>query len=225
MSTEVRVLMVDDDPFTRSTLASSLQVIGCFVVAAESVSTALRTMRNFSPDNSPNVALLDLDLGEGPTGLDLAQTLREEFPSLAIVILSTYQDPRLIGTNLPPLPAGAIYLVKSSISSPQILGDALNDAIARMQMRKTSELPNVEKSQNLNDLSDKQIEMMRMVAAGLSNSEIAKRQWISEAAVEKAITRLCKKLELTGSKEQNLRVLIASAYHQYSGSVNVRTDY
>jgi DNA-binding NarL/FixJ family response regulator len=76
----------------------------------------------------------------------------------------------------------------------------------------------------LNDLSDKQIEMMRLVASGLSNSEIAKRQWITEAAVEKAISRLCKKLEIVVSKEQNLRVLIAGAYHQYSGSVNVRSD-
>jgi DNA-binding NarL/FixJ family response regulator len=216
--------MVDDDPFTRSTLASSLQVIGCFVIAADSVSTALRTMRNFSADNAPNVALLDLDLGEGPTGLDLAQILREEFPSLAIVMLSTYQDPRLVGTNLPSLPVGTTYVVKSTITSPKVLADALNDAIARTQMRKISELPKIEKALSLNDLSDKQIEMMRMVAAGLSNSEIAKRQWISEAAVEKAITRLCKKLEITGSKEQNLRVLIASAYHQYSGSVNVRTE-
>jgi DNA-binding NarL/FixJ family response regulator len=216
--------MVDDDPFTRSTLASSLQVLGCFVVAADSVSSALRTMRNFSAESAPNVALLDLDLGEGPTGLDLAQTLREEFPSLAIVMLSTYQDPRLIGTNLPSLPEGSIYLVKSSVSSPQVLGDSIKNALNGVKQRKDSPAEISNKAITLNDLSDKQIEMMRLVASGLSNSEIAKRQWITEAAVEKAISRLCKKLEIVVSKEQNLRVLIAGAYHQYSGSVNVRSD-
>jgi DNA-binding NarL/FixJ family response regulator len=216
--------MVDDDPFTRATLASSLQVLGCFVITADSVSTALRTMRNFSAEVAPNVALLDLDLGEGPTGLDLAQTLRDEFPNLAILMLSTYQDPRLIGTNLPPLPAGTIYLVKSSISSPEILGDALNEALHNMQSRKPSRFVISDKPLSLSDLTDRQIEIMRLVASGLSNSEIAKRQWMTEAAVEKAITRLCKKLALSGSKEQNLRVLITSAYHQYSGSANVRTD-
>lgn len=215
--------MVDDDPFTRSTLASSLQVLGCFVLAADSVSSALKAIRSYSGDMPPNVALLDLDLGEGPTGLDLAHTLRDEFPDLAIVLLSTYQDPRLLGSNQPEIPTGGIYLVKSSVSSPQILADALHQAVEMMK-------PKGKKVQKSNDrfgigaLTDKQIEMMRMVASGLSNSEIARRLWITEAAVEKAITRLIKNLELVNSKEQNQRVMIANAYHQYTGSVNVRTD-
>jgi DNA-binding NarL/FixJ family response regulator len=217
-----RVLMVDDDPFTRSNLTSTLQVLGCYVVAADSVSSALRAIRNFAPDNMPNVALLDLDLGEGPTGLDLAQKLREEYPEIAIVILSTYVDPRLIGSNLPEIPAGGVYVVKSSVSSPQILGDALDLAVANMGIENKKKIakPNFV----LSDLSDKQVEMMRMVASGLSNAEIAKRQWMTEAAVEKAITRLSKKMNLTGNKEQNQRVMIASTYHQLTGSVNVRID-
>jgi DNA-binding NarL/FixJ family response regulator len=215
--------MVDDDPFTRATLASSLQVMGCFVLAADSVSSALKAIRNYSGETPPNVALLDLDLGEGPTGLDLAHTLREEFPNLAIVLLSTYQDPRLLGSNQPEIPTDAIYLVKSSVSSPQILEDALNQAIDMMkpQGKKDSKR---DMHAGLAGLTDRQIEMMRMVASGLSNSEIAKRQWMTEAAVEKAITRLIKKLRLESSKEQNQRVMIASAYHQFTGSVNVRTD-
>jgi DNA-binding NarL/FixJ family response regulator len=223
VSGELRVLMVDDDPFTRSTLASSLQVLGCFVLAADSVSSALKAIRNYSGDMPPNVALLDLDLGEGPTGLDLAHTLRGEFPDLGIVLLSTYQDPRLLGSNQPEIPTGGIYLVKSSVSSPQVLADALNKAVQMAQLQGKK----FQKSDNqavLNELTDKQIEMMRMVASGLSNSEIAKRQWMTEAAVEKAITRLIKNLKLESSKEQNQRVMIASAYHQFTGSVNVRTD-
>lgn len=212
--------MVDDDPFTRSNLASTLQLLGCFVVAADSVSSALRSIRNFAPDNTPNVALLDLDLGEGPTGLDLAQTLRDEFPEIAIVLLSTYIDPRLIGSNLPDMPIGGVYLVKSSVTSPQVLDDAIELALINMNPgKKKIAKPNFE----LNDLSDKQVEMMRMVATGLSNAEIAKRLWMTEAAVEKAITRLSKKMNLSGSKEQNQRVMIASIYHQLTGSVNVRT--
>lgn len=213
--------MVDDDPFTRSNLASTLQVLGCFVLAADSVSSALRSMRNFAPDNLPNVALLDLDLGEGPTGIDLALTLREEFPGIAIVILSTYVDPRLIGTNLPEIPLGGVYVVKSSVTSPQVLGDAIDQALENVNLDKKKI---TKQSFELGDLSDKQVEMMRMVASGLSNAEIAKRLWMTEAAVEKAITRLSKKMNLSGSKEQNQRVMIATIYHQLSGSVNVRTN-
>jgi DNA-binding NarL/FixJ family response regulator len=215
--------MVDDDPFTRATLASSLQVLGCFVLAADSVSSALKAIRNYRGETPPNVALLDLDLGEGPTGLDLAHTLREEFPDLAIVLLSTYQDPRLLGSNQPEIPTGGIYLVKSSVSSPQILGDALYQAV-EMAQSQGKKFQNDHNQAVLDGLTDKQIEMMRMVASGLSNSEIAKRQWMTEAAVEKAITRLIKNLKLVSSKEQNQRVMIAGAYHQFTGSVNVRTD-
>jgi DNA-binding NarL/FixJ family response regulator len=215
--------MVDDDPFTRATLASSLQVLGCFVLAADSVSSALKAIRNYRGETPPNVALLDLDLGEGPTGLDLAHTLREEFPDLAIVLLSTYQDPRLLGSNQPEIPTGGIYLVKSSVSSPQILGDALYQAV-EMAQSQGKKFQNDHNQAVLDGLTDKQIEMMRMVASGLSNSEIAKRQWMTEAAVEKAITRLIKNLKLESSKEQNQRVMIAGAYHQFTGSVNVRTD-
>jgi DNA-binding NarL/FixJ family response regulator len=221
LSKQRRVLMVDDDPFTRSNLASTLQVLGCFVLAADSVSSALRSMRNFIPDNLPNVALLDLDLGEGPTGLDLALTLREEFPEIAIVILSTYVDPRLIGTNLPEIPLGGVYVVKSSVTSPQVLGDAIDQALENVNLDKKKI---TKQSFELGDLSDKQVEMMRMVASGLSNAEIAKRLWMTEAAVEKAITRLSKKMNLSGSKEQNQRVMIATIYHQLTGSVNVRTN-
>lgn len=214
--------MVDDDPFTRSTLASSLQVLGCYVITADSVSSALRAIRDYTGDIPPNVALLDLDLGEGPTGLDLAQTLREEFPALAIVILSTYQDPRYLGSNQPPLPVGGIYLVKSSVTNPKVLGDALEQAVENMHRpaKKSRKDGDVGRS----ELSDKQIEIMRMVAGGLSNAEIAKRLWMTESAVEKSITRLIKNLNLSSSKDQNQRVLIASAYHQYTGSVNVRTE-
>ncbi len=178
MSNALRVLMVDDDPFTRSTLASSLQVLGCYVLTADSVSSALRAMRNYTGEMPPNVALLDLDLGEGPTGLDLAQTLREEFPALAIVLLSTYQDPRLIGTNQPEIPRGSIYLVKASVSTPQVLGDALKQALVNMEIEKASPVTELALS-GLSGLPDKQIEIMRMVATGLSNSEIAKRLWMT----------------------------------------------
>ena len=224
MSQTLRVLMVDDDPFTRSTLASSLQVLGCYVVTAESVSSALRAMRNFSAENAPNVALLDLDLGEGPTGLDLAVTLREEFPTIAIVILSTYVDPRLIGGNQPELPNGAIYVIKNSIINPQVLGDALESAVGNMSNDKSNSQKIIESALAAMGLSNKQIEMMRLVASGLTNAEIAKQQWMTEPAVEKAIARLSKKLDISASKEQNQRVMITNEFHRLTGSATVRND-
>jgi DNA-binding CsgD family transcriptional regulator len=107
------------------------------------------------------------------------------------------------------------------VTSPQVLEDAIDQALENINLDKRKI---AKQSFELGDLSDKQVEMMRMVASGLSNVEIAKRQWMTEAAVEKAITRLIKKMNLSSSKEQNQRVMIATIYHQLTGSVNVRTN-
>jgi hypothetical protein len=53
------------------------------------------------------VAVLDLDLGEGPTGADLSRGLRLRYLGIGLVIISTYEEPRPIGLHLPPMPEGS----------------------------------------------------------------------------------------------------------------------
>jgi DNA-binding NarL/FixJ family response regulator len=216
--------MVDDDPFTRSMLASSLQVIGCFVATATSASEALRLARGIDPKSAPNVALLDLDLGEGPTGIDLATTLREDFPNIGIIILSTYKDPRLLGRKQQVLPPGSLYLVKQTVADSHILASALRDAISNAHEKDVRKTATPLDSTPLKDLSDGQLELMRLVASGHSNSEIARRQWMTEAAVEKAISRLCKKIALKFEKDKNQRVMVALAYHELTGNIQSREN-
>ena len=59
--------------------------------------------------------------------------------------------------------------------------------------------------------------MMRLIAAGYSNAEIAKRMWITEDGVNRAVTRLVKQLGLQVTKEHNTRVLISRAYAELAG--------
>ena len=66
-------------------------------------------------------------------------------------------------------------------------------------------------------LTDAQIEMMRLIAAGYSNAEIAKRMWITEDGVNRAVTRVVKQLGLQVDKEHNTRVLISRAYAGLAG--------
>jgi len=205
---KLRVLIVDDDSFTRVTLASTLRALGCTVVGdADSAPTALRAARKTGPE----VAVLDLDLGEGPTGIDLALALRREFPAIGIVMLSAYEDPRLMGHNQPALPAGAVYLVKRSIADPEVLGRALRLAGPAVDS-------------GLAALSDQQVEIMRLVALGCSNAEIARRRSLNEPSVEKAIARLIKHFDLKAGKDQNQRVMITQLYFQLAGTVSVRQD-
>ncbi len=214
----LRVLVVDDDSFTRTTLKGTLAALDCKVVAeAESAGAAMRVAAKAQPD----VALLDLDLGEGPTGVDLAHALRRSLPEIGIVMLSAYEEPRLMGTGQQPLPERSLYLVKRTITDADQLGRALRMSIDP-DLTTTMARVGSDAARELAALSDQQVEIMRLVAAGFANSEIARRREMTEPAVEKAIARLIRHFDLKAGKEQNQRVVIAQLYFQLTGAVSVR---
>lgn len=198
--TAVTVLVVEDSDFTRMLLVNAVTSLGHQCVHASSANDAILRAREHIPD----VALLDLDLGVGPTGADLARALRDAFPSIGIAILTSFEDPRLLG-NLPDFPSGTLYMAKGHLTDLASLG-ALVDECADRPINARPAVPRV-------DLSDSQLEMMRLVAAGHSNAEIAKRLWLSISAVEKSIHRLSDQLGLPHVPAANKRVLIAQAYY------------
>lgn len=209
-------LVVDDDPFTRGMLATAVQGLGWSPVrSASSVAEALWVTRHLEPA----VAVLDLDLGEGPTGVDLAIGLRLTYPEIGLVIISTYEEPRLIGLNLPPMPEGAIYLVKRTVTDGDVLDHALQLAVGPLRLG-----PSTRFDRNPSDLgiSDQSIEIMRLVSAGHSNAEIARLRVMSVSGVEKVIARLIRHFGIPSGKESSQRVLIAQAYFKLTGAVSAR---
>lgn len=214
-----RVLLVDDDPFTRMMLVSTLTNLRCVMVGdAPTAPTAMYMARELKPE----IAVVDFDLGEGPTGIDLAHGLRRVSPNIGIVMLSTYEEPRLMGTNQQALPAGSLYLVKKTVVEPDVLERALRLSIDPLIRDGTLTLTADDRNLTSSKLTDLQIEIMRMVAAGYSNAEIARRRSLNVASVEKAVARLIKQLNLHATPDQNQRVLIAQIYHQLTGAVDVR---
>lgn len=213
----MRALVVDDDDFTRVLLVRTLRGFGYSeVVDAGGAPEALALARQHRPD----LAIVDLDLGPGPNGIDVAYGLRRILPTIAMAILSSYQDPRLVG-SIRPMPIGAVYLAKRSVGDADTLHDTL---AALVQVPLASREPPPRTLDAGRRLSDNQVEVMRLVAEGFSNSEIARRRHLTEAAVEKAIARLIKQLELSPGKEDNSRVLITQAYYTLIGSTQVRRD-
>jgi DNA-binding NarL/FixJ family response regulator len=210
---ETRVLVVDDDPFTLTVLRGVVDVPPFSVVG---VSGTFAEGLSVARQERPAVLLVDLDLGEGPTGIDLAHAVRRSLPSVGIVVLSTYIDPRLIGANV-DLPPGSIYLTKQEVEELGILHGALV-AAARMPLGEHQNLAGDERLQNL---TDGQVEVMRLIAAGFSNSEIARRLVIEEASVEKAVMRLIRQLGVKATRQENQRVMIAQAYFALSGTRSV----
>lgn len=203
----IRVLIVEDDALLRSAIASGLPDDRIVVTAA--VATAQEAA---AVEDPVDVLLTDLDLGEGPNGIVLAHALRRRRPDLGVLVLTSYEDPRLVGTKLGQLPPGAAYVTKQSVADLGILRDEVARAAtrgARDDLRQPDHRPR---------LTDTQIETMRLIAEGLTNAEIAQRRFVTEKSVEVTITRILRALGADDDGASNPRVRITRAYYALAGA-------
>lgn len=202
------LLVVDDDRFLRTALESALansgfEIKGSVPTAKEAIKICL--------SNQIDVALLDLDLGLGPTGFDLAQALRKINSNIGLIFLTSYQDPRFAMIQGVNMPKGSRYLVKSEIENvAQIIS-----TILQTKHRPFNE--NVNHVNRFEKLTDLQIEIWREVSEGLSSAEIAARRNISEKAVEATLARIYAFLDIKKGKSINPRILLANSFKKYSG--------
>ena len=214
----IRIAVVEDDAFTRLTLAESLRAQGLDVVlATDSATEALREI----PTLGVNAVFLDLHLGAGPTGIDLAVALRRRMPRLGVVLLTTFDDPRLLSSTLPEPPAGTQYVTKRTVGSVEQLISVLRDAMAAVTpgagAAPSGRAPGPDATSEVSGLSDIQVETLRLVAQGLSNAEIARRRDVTEGAVEATIGRLTKLLGVAPDAALNQRVHLAQVYFRSLG--------
>lgn len=201
-----RIGLLEDEDLTRLTLATSLEATGHTVVCqCGSVAEFLEE----SAKNPMEIALLDLNLGKGPTGLDAAEVIRARQPEIGLIFLTSFDDPRLIGARQDRLPADSVYLIKREVKSIATLSDAIERAAERR--------PTVEPTGTLAKLSSIQIEILKLVASGASNTEIAKQRFITERSVETHIYRIAKALGISKVPDKNQRVTMAKAYFRAAG--------
>lgn len=199
-------MIVEDDAFSRSALVDALRHQGFQVVGATDNALEAKMMsQKFSPD----VAICDLDLGIGPTGIDVAHALRKISPRIGLIILTSYRDPRLADPQLPQLPVGTIFMNKKELTSMSILGMQLT-AASKEPLKKR--IQKWAKSGNFQTLSTTQVEILRSVAEGMSTAEIAKARNVSEQSIEKTIQRISRNLEIPITKDRNQRIQLVKAF-------------
>lgn len=204
------IIVVDDDSFARMTLTETLKGQGLRVVAScSSAHDALRAHR----EKRPLAALIDLDLGKGPTGLDVATAMRRQNPTVGIIFLTSYRDPRLIASRGQKPPLGAQYLVKSDLADPHTLVNAVEKAISAKKNSSGWDTP----VNDLSALTNTQIETLKLVAEGHSNKEIARIRHVKEKSVEQTVARIAQKLGIVNRLETNQRVAIATAFFRNLG--------
>jgi DNA-binding NarL/FixJ family response regulator len=203
-----RILIVEDDPFVQMTLAKALESANFMIVArVASVTEAMQIAKSEQID----VAILDLDLGPGASGIDVAHALRQHNQNIGLVLLTSYTDPRISDSNSRTLPPGTIYLTKSRLTDIQELTTAiLQVKVWPLDLRRTT-------TPERSHLTQVQIDVLRLLSESATTSEIALQQGVSQKAVEATITRLHNLLGLTKNNKLNPRVQLVRAYFALSG--------
>ena len=163
----------------------------------------------------PDVALLDIELGNGPTGLDFAEYIASSAPHVAIVFLTHLPDPRFAGQDASSIPKRAAYIRKETITQPGVLTEII-ERVLRDDV--DHELRHhLDPDRPLADLSKSQISVLRRIALGMSNTEIAEQRGSTVRAVEHLIRRTLTAAGIEGDPTVSTRTAAARAYIEAAG--------
>lgn len=191
----IRVLVVDDHPVVRSgivgllALDAGLEVVGEAADGREGVELA-RSLR-------PDVVLMDLRM-PGTNGIDATTVITRELPEVRVLVLTTYEtDDDILGA----IEAGASgYLLKAApqeeivagiravIDGHTVLAPSIATTLVTRMRRGRRERP---------QLSPRELDVLRLVAAGRSNPEIARELFIGEATVKTHLLHVFEKLDVS----------------------------
>ncbi len=211
----LRVLVADDSVLLREGLVRLLEEGGCEVVAqAGDAPELLRKVRAHKPD----VAIIDVRMPPDNTddGLRAAITIRGEQPQTGVLVLSQYIEEQYAIELIGDAPEGVGYLLKERVSDV----GALLDAIHRVASRGSVIDPQVvgqligrhRREDPLHEITEREREVLELMAEGRSNHAIAARLVVTERAVEKHVTSIFSKLNLPPAEDDHRRVLAVLKY-------------
>jgi DNA-binding NarL/FixJ family response regulator len=211
----VRVVIADDNLLVREGIASLLRRAGIDVAAeAASPDELLRAVDAHDPD----VAIVDIRMPPTQTdeGVRAAHEIRARHPGIGIVILSQHVDLGTATRVLAEDPERLGYLLKDRVTDLDDFtgtlrrvaagGSALDpEVVSRLLAGTLGAGP-------LQGLTEREREVLQLVAEGRSNKGIGERLAVSERAVQKHVTSIFAKLELPSGEDDNRRILAVLAY-------------
>jgi len=211
----MRVVVADDVLITRQGIVGLLREAGIDVVGeAEDAEGLMHRVRVDRPD----VAIVDIRMPPTHTdeGLVAARSIRKEHPGVGVLVLSQYVEPSYAIRLLEDHPEGVGYLLKERVFDFATVVDALRrildgetvvdpTIVARLVARRRPQDP-------LSQLTDREQEVLGLLAEGMSNRAVASRLFITDRTVEAHVTQIFQKLGLTDSPNQHRRVLAVLTY-------------
>jgi NarL family two-component system response regulator LiaR len=195
----IKILLVDDHKIVRQGVRAFLHSLADIQVIAEADSGAAAVTA--VGEHQPDVVLMDLELPGDLDGVAATRQIRKTCPQTQVIVVTSHHQDEYI---FPAVRAGAIsYLLKDI--EPDELATAIRKAASgeavldsRVAARIVQELQGLRKDDvnPFTELSEREFEVLRLIAAGKSNTEIAEMLVISESTVKTHISNLLKKLHL-----------------------------
>ena len=194
----MRIIAVDDDKLVAISLKTILEATGKVEVMAlgSNADDAVKLYKEYKPD----VALLDIRMGE-VTGIDAAKRIIEHDPEARVLFLTTFSDDEYIVESLKIGAKGYILkqdyddivpALEAVMSGQNVFGSEVTTRIPKLMSEKKESSFDFEKY----DISEREQEIMTLVAEGLSNKEISARLYLSEGTVRNYLSSLLEKLRL-----------------------------
>jgi DNA-binding NarL/FixJ family response regulator len=205
---ERRVLLVEDVTLMGSLIESFLTDEGYQVRRCTNAADARAVADEFDPD----LAILDVNLGEGISGAQLGYILEQSHPGMAIMYLTQFPAALLSESGSAAHVRNKVVLNKEDVRTPQDLLHAIESALRGYHTTN----PNLG-DPRMQRLTTRQWEVLRMMAAGMTNTAIARRRGTSERAVEKQLKAIYQALEITVDELNNARVLATRLYLEATG--------
>jgi DNA-binding NarL/FixJ family response regulator len=211
----MRIVVADDEVLLREGLARLLTEMGLEVVGkVGDADGLLRAVRLAHPD----VAIIDIKMPPTHTdeGLVAAETIRRLDPSVGVLVLSHYLESRYAMRLLERHPERVGYLLKERVSDVAVLTDAVRriaegecvidpTIVARLMNRRRDSGP-------LTQLTDREREVLALMAEGHSNQGICDKLFLSPKTVEAHVGQIFLKLGLRDAPGQHRRVLAVLAF-------------
>src|ERR1700754_10125 len=207
--TKPRVVVADDDVLFREGVAGLLERAG-FEIAGQAgdATDLLRIVREEQPD----LVIVDIRMPprQATDGLDAARVIRRELPKIGILVLSAHAE---VDEAMELLATGRAvgYVLKSRVTKVEDFIEAVERVLGGgsvIDPAIVQELLHVRRREDrLERLTQREREVLALMAEGASNAGIAKRLWVTEGTVEKHIRSILAKLRLPEAPDDHRRVL------------------
>jgi DNA-binding NarL/FixJ family response regulator len=209
------IVVVENESLLRDLIARSLETAGFDVSTAANAADAKREVNETDPD----ICVVDIELGPGPNGFDLADYLAREAPDVGVVFLTNLPDSRFADRDTKTVTQKQAYLRKSQLVDSKELIEAINAVLMEVDVDHYRHDQNLERP--LAALSRRQISVLKLVAEGHSNNQIAEERGTTVRAVEGMVSRIFTALGVDAQGVGNARVEATRMYLSAAGAVTV----